>query len=245
MENEKFALITLIIAAIGTLAGLLTHFVKVKQLKEDQPRLKCVAEFSLEDCEDKIKIDAEIIIRSIGRRPVTIDSVRYYLIPHTFLHRIAKYYLWRRRRYSESHELPPLMTVTEGTKKTIPINLTEGLKFTNIGKVQVIDQTGRVWPVKWPRKSELLNLYQNETFHDKEYRQDDLICKLTGRIIGGSYDLQCLWSIASNPDGGFKRVSYALQNRKEFDKKMREITSNLTLEYNKMIMAFGRSSQRQ
>lgn len=234
MESENFTFILAtwgaITGTIGTLVGLVNLYVRVKQFNEDQPILKCLTEFSFKDSKGQNKVDSKIVIHSIGKRDVTIDSVIFHIIPHTFFERVLKDYLWRKGKYRFSQTLSPSTTITEGKKKEFPISLPKGLLFFDIGKVQVVDQRGETWPVDWPSQSKIQRYYRNITFHDKEYKDGDILCRITGLIIGNSYKLCCLW-LPSGPKEHCKTVTYDVQNRKEFDKKLKKITNNLTSYY--------------
>lgn len=73
-QTDALALWGAITGTIGTVAGLLGLWLRFRQHGLDKPRLKCESSFGYDGPNSPKN---KITVRAVGRRPVSIDSIRY------------------------------------------------------------------------------------------------------------------------------------------------------------------------
>lgn len=66
---------------IGTVTGVIGLILRYRAHKRDNPFLQCEADFSFEHSSGEARPKHKITVRSVGRRPVSVDYVRYFTKP--------------------------------------------------------------------------------------------------------------------------------------------------------------------
>lgn len=214
--------------SIGTLIGFFTLSLRIKAHKKDQPKLICSSDFSFEHSSgfDPREMH-KIVIRSVGKRPVTIDYVRYCINPPTFWYRLIKSQMWKKGRwvYDDSPRDP--ISLTEGKKNNFKIKLPNGLNYRDILKVEVHDQGGRKWSVDWPQRSRVEKLTQYNKLHESEVKEANLFCKVTGYLAGETHHLHVSWRSKQMPPNQSRNRFFHFDSEKKYSDKLAEITSLL------------------
>ena len=186
-QTELLAIWGAVTGSIGTFAGLLGLWLRFRQHKLDKPKLLCEAFFSFDSPNHAKHV---ITIRSIGRRPASIDKVRYFIAPRSCKERLVCWWHYKNGRWLWDQEAPKANKLSEGEKIEIRISLPQGLDVTEIQKVSVLDQTGKCWPVKWPSISSLKKIATQEDLDKFVLEDEKRIISATGYRIGSQYFLE-------------------------------------------------------
>ena len=167
---------------IGTVTGVLGLWLRYRHQKRDQPRLKCEAQFDFEVPEGVPRPKYKIVVRSVGRRPVTLDGIEYYYKPKNIKDRLMRRRLWRdgkwRNMDAVGHQRP--VSLSEGEKKEFLIKESRFEHLDKIAKVCVLDQTGRRWQVPWPGLKQLAQNTRHGELDRIEEENARRMCKIIG-----------------------------------------------------------------
>ncbi|NHH86573.1 hypothetical protein CDPAHKCJ_01714 [Cobetia sp. MB87] len=188
MITEHLALWGAITGTIGTIAGIVNLWLRFKQHNLDKPKLVCIADFQFYDPSTPTH---SLVAINGGKRPITIDKIKYYINPPSWKLKIIK---------SRSHKLHGFsyiqktrkLTIEEGQNKAFNIDIPNGLPIHNIYKVSFYDQTNKEWHVKWPRTSKLKKLTSQELIHEREITSDNLTTIMKGWRLGNSYYIELI-----------------------------------------------------
>ena len=182
--------------SIGTVTGILGLWLRFCHQKRDQAHLKCEVDFSFEVTNGIPNPKYKIIIRCVGRRPLTLDAIEYSYNPPDLKNRLFRRRLWRDGKYCNKDDLGRLkpVSLSEGQKVDF---LIEKERLTHLGKVAkvcVIDQTGKRWPVKWPKSRELDEKTQYGELDRVEEENPRRNCKIVGYHIQGDFYIHAHWN---------------------------------------------------
>ena len=209
---------------IGTVAGLLGLWLRFRQHGLDKAELRCESEFGFESPTSK---QHKICIRSTGRRPVTIDAIRYLIVPHKIWHKLFKRLLHRRNRYVWVQKLRAKAKIAEGEKAEVHIELPDsGLDIQDIYNAEVIDQTGRHWRVKWPSLSKLSRIATSEQIDFFENKNEFRICSVTGYRLGEKYYLETKFNTIPGRMGVTCARSFWPLDIRAYSEKYKDIKEN-------------------
>src|SRR5690554_5396945 len=95
-QTEVLAIWGAVTGTIGTVAGLLGLWLRFRQHDLDKPRLVCEASFGFDSPN---RPNHKITIRSVGRRPVALDNVKYFVRPKTWKHRLTRAWQHKKGRW--------------------------------------------------------------------------------------------------------------------------------------------------
>jgi predicted DNA-binding antitoxin AbrB/MazE fold protein len=185
-QTEILAIWGAVTGTVGTVAGLLGLWLRFRQHGLDKPRLVCEASFGFDSPN---RPNHKITIRSVGRRPVAIDSVKYFIRLKPWYHRITRAWQHKNGRWLWHQKPRESIKLNEGEKREVVISLPDGLDITDIYRVEVVDQTARRWPVKWVSKSRLCKTATQETLDEFADENDKRIVSATGYRVGERYYL--------------------------------------------------------
>lgn len=185
-QTEILAIWGAVTGTVGTVAGLLGLWLRFRLHALDKPRLVCEASFGFDSPNQP---NHKITIRSVGRRPVALDNVNYFIKPKLWQHRITKAWQHKKGRWLWRQKPRERIKLNEGEKSEIVISLPDGLDITDIYRVEVIDQTARRWPVKWMATSRLYKTATQETIDEFTEENDKRIVSVTGYRLGERYYL--------------------------------------------------------
>lgn len=208
---------------IGTIAGIANLVLRFKQHKKDQPKLLCTSDFSFEHLSGEVRPQHKVILRSVGKRPVTLDFIRYCINPTNFWQRLFKQRTWGLGRWVYDDALSKALHITEGKKEVISIKLPDGLSVTEIVKAEVHDQSGTIWPIAWPSQSKLEFLVHQEKLHESEESNENRVCKISGYTISGAYHIYTHWNPKPKDKNSFKGKFFHFKNEKEYQTKLKDI----------------------
>jgi hypothetical protein len=214
---------------IGTVAGLLGLWLRFRQHGLDKADLRCESEFGFES---PTRRQHKIAIRSTGRRPVTIDAIRYLIVPRNTWCKLFKSRLHRSGRYVWVQELQAKVKIAEGEKAEVNIALPDsGLDIQEIYKAEVIDQTGKHWDVKWPSLSSLSRIATSEQVDFFESRNEFRICSVTGHRLGERYYLETKCNTIPGRAGVACERSFWLMDVRTYSEKYKDITENQCVQF--------------
>ncbi|WP_105258113.1 hypothetical protein [Pseudoalteromonas sp. T1lg88] len=228
IQTEVLAMWGAVTGTIGTLAGLINLWFRFKQFISDRPHLKCESTFEhLGPKSHKHRVT----VRSLGRRPVRIDCINYYIRPRAWWRSLIKIGHHRDGRFIYKDSSPNGKKLDEGESEDFKISMPNGLKVTDIYKVELIDQTGKCWPVKWLSKKrlsqvatqELLNTFSKEN----EYRAVDVSGHRLGIkfYISGSY-----WCKGASQNRRYG-IAFSFRSFDTYNKKFKDLTEHQCEKY--------------
>ena len=186
-QVEVLAIWGAVTGTIGTVAGLLGLWLRFKQHSLDKPKLICDAYIEF-DSPNQPK--HKLTVRSLGRRPVVIDEIKYFITPKNLIHCITKLWQHKKGHWLSNQELRQKIKLNEGEKTEIKISLPNGLDITEIYKAEVIDQTGRTWPIKWQSHSTLVKIATQETLNELSLENEKRFFSAIGYRLGERYYIQ-------------------------------------------------------
>ena len=186
-QVEVLAIWGAVTGTIGTVAGLIGLWLRFKQHSLDKPKLICDAYFEF-DSPNQPK--HKLTVRSLGRRPVVIDEIKYFITPKNLIHCITKLWQHKKGHWLSNQELRQKIKLNEGEKTEIKISLPNGLDITEIYKAEVIDQTGRTWPIKWQSHSTLVKIATQETLNELSLENEKRFFSAIGYRLGERYYIQ-------------------------------------------------------
>ena len=217
--TTSLALWGAVTGTIGTVSGLLGLWLRFRQHGLDKAKLKCDSSFGYDSpTHNKHKIT----IRAIGRRPVTIDSIRYFITPHNKWQKLIKHRLHQQGKWCWDQDQKKCK-IGEGEKVEINISLPDGIDITKIYKVAVVDQTGRQWSVRWPslgRLSKAATMEQIDLIEDKAERR---AISVTGFRLGEKYYLQTTFDSEPNLFGIPSGRNFWFSNKSSYKEKFNEV----------------------
>lgn len=186
-QTEVLAIWGALTGTIGTIAGLLGLWLRFRQHGLDKPKLVCESSFGF-DSPNHPK--HTITIRSVGRRPVVINNIRYFITPRIWKHRVTKFWQHKKGRWLSNQELRQKTKINEGEKTEIRISLHDWFDITEIYKAEVVDQTGKVWPIQWKPHSILVKIAKQETLDELSEENEKRIFSAIGYRLGERYYIQ-------------------------------------------------------
>lgn len=227
MEAESLTQILAIWGAvtgtIGTIAGIANLILRFKQHKKDQPTLLCSSKFSFEHSAGVARPQHKLIVRSVGKRPVTIDYVRYFIKPKGFWQSLFKQAVWHQHRWVFDDKSKSTMQITEGKKEEIKISIPNVLSISEIAKVEIHDQSGKAWKVKWPSAKKLAMEVHHEQLHESEESNNERLCKVSGYTAAGKYHIYAHWNPTPRSKSSFTVKFFHLKSEKEYQSKLHDI----------------------
>jgi hypothetical protein len=159
----------------------------------------------------------------VGKRPVTIDYVRYFIKPKGFWQSLFRQRSWSQNRWVYDDKPRTTIQITEGQKEDIGISMPKGLTIPEIVKVEIYDQSGKSWKVKWPSANKLAIEVHHEQLHESEEQNPERLCKISGYRAAGKYHIYAHWNPTPKNKNSFKGKFFHLKNEKEYQSKLRDI----------------------
>lgn len=225
--TTSLALWGAVTGTVGTVSGLLGLWLRFRQHGLDKAKLKCDSSFGYESpTQNKHKIT----IRAIGRRPVTIDSVRYFITPHSKWQKLIKHRLHRQGKWYWDQDQKKCK-ISEGEKVEINISLPDGIEITKIYKAAIIDQTGRQWAVRWPSPGSLSKTATMEQIDLIEDKVEHRSISVAGFRLGEKYYLQTTFDSGPNIFGIPSGRSFWFSNKETYKEKLREVVETQMPKY--------------
>ncbi len=219
-QTEVLAIWGALTGTIGAVAGLFGLWLRFRQHGLDKPKLVCESSFGF-DSPNRPK--HMLTIRSVGRRPIVIDNIRYFITPRNWKQRITKLWQHKKGRWL-SHQEPKQKTkLTEGEKTEIRISLPDGLDITEIYKVELVDQTGKAWPIKWQSHLRLQKIATQETLDDFSEENEKRIVGATGYRLGERYFLETNFNTKPGRTGVACGKRFWFFDLKKYQEKLNEI----------------------
>lgn len=211
-----------ITGTIGTISGLFGLWLRFRQHGLDKAELVCTSSFGFES---PSRSQHKITIRSTGRRPVTVDAIQYFMLPPSTWKKVIKRWLHRRGRYIFLQEIQPKIKLSEGEKADEKITLHDGVAIQTIYKAEVIDQTGKHWPVKWPSLSSLSRMTTVEQLDSFESQNESSsrICSAVGYRLGEKYYLEVKFNTIPSRTGVACCRSFSQMDMQTYSKKYKDI----------------------
>lgn len=221
-QTEILALWGAITGTVGTFAGVLGLWLRFRQHGLDRPKLLCESSFGFES---PSRPSHKITIRSVGRRPVAIDQIKYFNIPRIWSHRLTKHFQHKKGRWVYKQTPGQSIKLEEGEKKEVSISLPNSISITEIYKVVVIDQTGKEWPVKWATISKLEKVATKEILEEFTAENDKRVVSATGYRLGTRYYLETKFNTKPERTGVPCGRGIWFLDIKKYKEKMKNIKS--------------------
>lgn len=221
--TQTLAIWGAVTGTIGTIAGIANLILRFKQHKNDQPTLLCSSNFSFEHSAGVPRPQHKLIVRSVGKRPVTVDYVRYFIRPKGFWQSLFKQVVWSQNRWIYDDKSKAAMQITEGKKEEIKISMPNGLSITDIVKVEIHDQSSKAWKVKWPSSKKLAIEVHHEQLQESEESNSERVCKVSGYTAAGKYHIYAQWNPTPRNKNSFTGKFFHFKGEKEYQSKLRDI----------------------
>ncbi|MFT5867268.1 MAG: hypothetical protein ACI82I_003028 [Gammaproteobacteria bacterium] len=170
------------------------------------------------------KKNYKIVVRSVGRRPVTIDHVQYRSGPSEFPKKLQRWAKWRKGEWV-NNVVPATKTsrintsLTEGTKIEIPIDA-ERISFEHVYKVKIVDQTGRFWPVSWPSRKKIQTITHYKELDNIAEENTQQKVTLHGCEFQKKFRLTILWNPERGKKTPMKGRVFEFNSRKKYTDKV-------------------------
>jgi hypothetical protein len=161
----------------------------------------------------------KIVVRSVGRRPVTIDHAQYRLGPLEFPTKLQRWAKWRKGDWVRNVEPKNKVSLTEGTKIEIPIDV-ESISFEHVYKVKIVDQTGRFWPVAWPSRKKILTITHYKELDNLAEENPQQKVTLHGYEFQKKLKLTIFWNPEAGKKTAMKGRSFEFNSHKQYTDKV-------------------------
>jgi len=219
-QTELLAIWGAVTGSIGTFAGLLGLWLRFRQHGLDKPKLQCESSFGFDS---PTHVKHRIIIRSVGRRPVSVDKVRYFIAPRGWKQKLTRGWQHKNGIWLWNQEFQNTIKLNEGEKTEIGISLPKGLEITEIHKVSVIDQAGKFWPVKWPSISSLKKVATQEDLDRFDLENEKRIISAAGYRLGESYYLETKFDTKPRRTGVPCGRGFWFRDKNQYQDKLRDV----------------------
>jgi len=227
-QTEVLAIWGAITGTIGTITGLIGLWLRYKQHDLDKAALSCESSFNYES---PIHAKHKVTIRSTGRRPVTIDHVRYFITPRKFTHKVIKCILHKKGQWIFDQEPKIKEKLSEGEKTEILISLPFGIEVKEIYKAQIIDQSGRSWPIKWPSTRTLARVATASQLLEVTKENDKRVLRITGHRLGNRYFLETKLHTKPILSSMAHGKSFWFLDKKKYLEKLQDIQDNQVIKF--------------
>lgn len=216
-----------ITGTIGTITGVLGLWLRFRHQKRDQARLKCEAVFDFEVSNGVPRPKYKIVVRCVGRRPVTLDGIEYFYTPKTLKDRLLRRRLWRRGKWrsKDATNRQKTINLSEGQKAEFPIEERRLEHLNMVACVRVHDQTGRSWRVKWPNPRQLAVTTRHGELDRIQEENPRRVCKIVGYYLRHDLYIFVHWNKDPPNKSSFLGRTFFFENRADYDKKMEELRS--------------------
>lgn len=227
--TQALAIWGAITGTIGTVTGVLGLWLRYRHQKRDQARLKCEAIFDFEVSDGVPHPKYKIVVRCVGRRPVTLDAIEYFYTPKDLKDRLFRRRLWRSGKWRNKDDLGRQRTVSlsEGEKKEFPIEKGRLAHLDKIAKVCVLDQTGRSWPVPWPGPKRIATQTRHGELDRIEEENARRSCKIVGYYLRNDLYILAHWNKEPPNKSAFIGRTFHFDRKDAYSRKLEEIRTNL------------------
>ena len=103
-----------ITGTIGTIIAILSFIIKIKSYLRDNSRLKIATQLDFSFKSGDLKQQNIIVVASIGKKDVFIDSIKYYLQIDGFFKRLFSRSLYKKGLYIYNYEFEKPIEINEG-----------------------------------------------------------------------------------------------------------------------------------
>lgn len=225
--TSEIALWGAITGTIGTVTGVLALILRYREYRSDQAKLWCAPNFRFEHSAGMPRPMHTIVMRCVGKRPLSIEHVCYLLRPPKLHQRVIKRWLWRRNRWVYRQEPRQRIRLSEGESAEVSIALPKGVEYSDICAVRVMDQAGRSWPVRWPRRKEVerqvdCEVYEREEGWNCEYR----VC-ISKYRAANRYHIYIECNTTPGAKGQIKGTYYNCRDANDFEEKINHIRNTV------------------
>lgn len=224
-QTEILAIWGAATGTIGMVSGLLGLWLRFRQHCLDKPKLLCELSLGFKSPNQPAH---KLIIRSMGRRPIVIDSIRYFIMPKDWKKKITKSWQHKKGFLLYTQEPNKKEKIEEGEKTEISILLPDGLPITEIYKVEVVDQTGRSWPVDWLGISKLQKIATQEILDEFTKENDSRIVDVTGYRLGEKFFIETKFNTKPTRMGMINGRSFWFVDLKKYQEKIQDIKDTQT-----------------
>lgn len=227
--TQALAMWGAITGTIGTITGVLGLWLRFRHQKRDQARLRCEAVFDFHVSDGIPRPKYKIVVRCVGRRPVTLDAIEYSYNPPSLKNRLFRRHLWNRGKYRNKDEVgrQQAVNLSEGQKADFLIEERRIAHLDKVAKVCVLDQTGRRWPVFWPRPKLLAQKTRHGELDRIEEGNSRRSCKIVGYYLQNDFYIFAHWNKDPSNKSSFIGRTFHFDGRDAYARKLAEIRSDL------------------
>ncbi len=138
-----------ITGTIGTILGVIGLILKAKEFNRNKANLICKSEIKYQTIDN---LDVRIFASASGRSPVQINKLKIYVMPSKPWIRLIRFFYYKRKEFILELDIPK-RKINEQERIDFKLNLPNGLKYSDIYKMYIIDGVHKEWPVEWPSVS--------------------------------------------------------------------------------------------
>lgn len=219
--TQTLALWGAVTGVIGIIAGI-ANLVPKKQ-KIDRPNLSHSLTLSVKHSPDATHSMHKLTLSSVGEPPVAIDYVRYFIKPKGFWQSLLRHREWYKNRWTYDYQPTSTIEITQGKKEELSILIPDGLSILDVAKVEIRDQSGYTWSVKWPSIKNLGIEERDEQLHESEESNTERLCKVSGYTASGKYHIYAYWNLTARNKACTKGRCFCFKNQNDYQAKLRDI----------------------
>lgn len=227
--TQALAIWGAVTGTIGTITGVLGLWLRYRHQKRDQARLKCEVRFDFEVTNGIPRPKYKIVVRCIGRRPVTLDGIEYFYNPKELKDRLLRRRLWRDGKWRSTDDVGRQRTVSlsEGEKKEFLIDDRRLEHLDRVAKVSVLDQTGKRWRVPWPSPKQLAHNTRHGELDRIEEENPRRTCKIVGYYLQDDLYILAHWNKEPPNKSSFVGRTFHFDRKDAYTRKLEEIRTDL------------------
>jgi hypothetical protein len=114
--------------------------------------------------------------------------------------------------------------IAEGEKAEWKFSVPHGVAIPAVCRVEVMDQSGKRWPVKWPSHKTLLKIATTEELDTFKAVNETRICSVKGFRLGDKFFLQTNFNGIRPWTGKISGRGFWFQDVKAYEEKFADVT---------------------
>ena len=208
-----------ITGTLGSMIGVLSFIIKYKVYNKDKALLKIITNLGFTFNRSGIKQKNSITVVSVGKKTVFVESIQYFLRIENICRRFISFFYYNKGLYLHEYTFESIIEIQEGKNHKIDITLPKGLQLSDIKKIRIIDQTGKLWKVPWFTRNTITKKTKIVTIDNLELKRGDREISLKSSLVGCCYFLKYTFSGNHSMSINSRRFI----NRKQLDSYVKEL----------------------
>ena len=171
----------------------------------------------------------KIVVRCIGRRPVTLDEIEYSYNPKELKDRLFRRRLWREGKWRNADDVGRQrpVTLSEGEKKVFLIEERRLEHLDKVARVSVVDQTGKRWRVPWPKSKQFAQNTRHGELDRIEEENPRRTCTIVGYYLRKDFYIFASWNKEPPSKSASVGRTFHFDGKDAYARKLEEIRSDL------------------